>query len=71
MDDRPTVRIVHDPAGVDPDAICVTLFAEDRHLMAWFIGPLEATRNGVVVPYLPKSVRSGVASALVTAMGGH
>ena len=70
MNERLTFRIVTEPDRADPDAICVTLFEEDGEAMGWFIGPvLLSRRSGASMPYLPKSARRRIATALVTAMG--
>jgi hypothetical protein len=69
QEDRPTFSVVGDPQHSDPDAICVTLFQEEGHLMAWFIGPIAVTEEGISVAYLPKSNRQPVGWALVAAMG--
>ena len=70
MDERLTFRVVSEADRADPNAICVTLFEEDGEAMAWFVGPLvPSRRRGPSVPYLPKSARRRIATALVTAMG--
>lgn len=66
---RPRFRIVDDADRADPDAICVSLFREGSRLMAWYIGPVEASAGGILVRYLPKSMREGAATAIVAAMG--
>lgn len=70
MDERLTFKVVREAERADPDAICVTLFEEDGQAMAWFIGPVvPSRRRGPSMPYLPRSARRKVATALVTAMG--
>ena len=70
MTERPTFRVVTEPEGADPDSLCVMLFEEGGEAMGWFIGPVVlSNRSRVSMPYLPKSARRRIATALVTAMG--
>lgn len=70
MDKRLTFRVVKEAERADPDAICVTLFEEDGQAMGWFIGPVVPSRlRGPSVPYLPRSARRKIATALIAAMG--
>ena len=69
MGDRLTFSVVSEPEHADPDAICVTLFEEEGQAMGWFIGPVVPSKRGPSVPYLPRSARRKIATALYTAMG--
>ena len=70
MDRASDLQSCHRTGRRRPDSLCVMLFEEGGEAMGWFIGPVVlSNRSRVSMPYLPKSARRRIATALVTAMG--
>ena len=66
MNERLTINIVKRREEANSDAVCVTILEEGGRLMGWFLRPAEI--KSLRLPYMPRSARQEIATAVTTAM---